>query len=451
METKKNSKKLKKKSQSPSIQKQPNKSSKESEIFIKNNNNTITLNKSPKKEEKIEKNEEKEEKININKNELEKETFLYDEFERYNTPLLSFFERPIKQQKEQDNDNLSDPISSSLKKIEKGDDMDILNELISLREFLSMSNERIGYNHNIGKLLEEICKNLTKIYLPEIVIYSLQCINYIIDINPSLASILKKVNAISAIMNTITTVEDITCVEHIIKIFEKISSSFTNYRILLENKIFESFLVNIFDFLNSYQKKSIMNICYNITSRRLTFQEYNIYIKPAMNVLINLISFEDNDERDNLLVVEKAVNIFYNIINFLKDEINYNKNEYKDIKKEENIDNKNNDNNNNDNIIDEIIKNYCVIENLCKILNNYFINNSKMTESLIQSILKTLVIILQTSNQGMKKLLENKFLDILSNIINAEFLLDTRNNNNTNNINNNIIINNNININLVNQ
>ena len=39
-------------------------------------------------------------------------------------------------------------------------------------------------------------------------------------------------------MNTITEVEDITCVDHIIKIFEKIS--FQNSRMLLENKIFDS-------------------------------------------------------------------------------------------------------------------------------------------------------------------------------------------------------------------
>ena len=51
-------------------------------------------------------------------------------------------------------------------------------------------------------------------------------------------------------MNTITAVEDIYCLEHIIKIFDKISMQ--NSRILLENKIFESFLVNIFDFFFIY-------------------------------------------------------------------------------------------------------------------------------------------------------------------------------------------------------
>ena len=49
--------------------------------------------------------------------------------------------------------------------MEKGDDMDIFNELVQFREILSIANESIGFNQNITKLLEEIRKNLTKTYL----------------------------------------------------------------------------------------------------------------------------------------------------------------------------------------------------------------------------------------------------------------------------------------------
>ena len=322
MESKKNKtspKKTKKKASSPPNVKEPLitkkkvNSSPESNNKDKSNNNEIN---SPKKEKKEIKVEEKEEKVDNKKN-LEEKMALEFETEQYNPFFfreLNYIQ-PIRDEKEGSNDR----ISSALKKMENGDDMDILNELIHLREFLSMSSERIGYNPNIGKLLEEICKNLIKVYLPEMIIYSLQCINYIIDINPSLISILKKINAISLIMNTITSVEDITCVDHIIKIFEKISTY--NSRLLLENKVFESFLINIFDFLNIYQKKSVMKICFNITNKRMSIQEYNLYIKPTMNVLINLIFFDENDEQENIFIVEKATNIFYNIINQIKNEI----------------------------------------------------------------------------------------------------------------------------------
>ena len=237
--------------------------------------------------------------------------------------------------------------------------MDILNELMSLCNFLSLSNERIGYNSNIGKLLEEICKNLTKTYLPEIIIYSLQCINYILDINPTLSYVLKKVNAVSSIMKTISSLEDISCIEYIIKIFDKISTQ--NSRILLENNVFESLLVNIFDFLNIYQKKSLIKICHNITLRRINREEYNTYIKPAMNVLINLIRVEDDDNNDNLFIAEKAMNILYNIINYNKYGDSLSINEKKD-----------------ENILTEIISNYKIIESFIDILNKYFFKNNQI-------------------------------------------------------------------------
>ena len=390
------------------------------------------------KEEKDEKNLEKKEEKPDNKKRLEEiMEFEFEDGENFNPLYLNEFMPFYRPLKEESDKSPSERIITSLKKMETGDDMDIMNELLNLREFLSMSSERIGYNPNMSKLLEEICKNLTKTYLPEMIIYCLQCINYIIDINPSLATILKKINAIESIMNTITAVEDISCLEHIIKIFDKISMQ--NSRILLENKIFESFLVNIFDFLNIHQKKSIMKICYNITNRIFTIKDYNLYIKPAMNVLINLGSFDESNERENLFIVESSTNIFYNIIHHLKDEIIFGtkeKIENPEIKeqKEENNDN------NNSNIIDEIIKNYKVIENYKLILDKFFLKNSKIiSQQLIQSILKTIALILEISKEGIDKILSNKFLEIISEVIKIEFVSDIKENNNNNNLNNNII------------
>ena len=436
MESKKNKKspkKGRKKALSPSKQIAPfklslEKNSPKPNINIESNDKNDNNNKpkSPNKEKVPEKVEEK----NDTKKKSE-ESIPFDFIEDENISHLYLNELGTLS---------GDTISNSLKKMEKGDDMDILNELIKLREYLSISNERIGFNPNMAKLLEEICKNLIKTYLPELIICCLQCINYILDINPSLVSVLKKINAISSIMNTITSVEDIACVEHSIKIFEKISGE--NSRILLENKIFESFLVNIFDFLNIYQKKVIMKICYNIVSRRFSIQEYNSYIKPAMIVLINLINFDDNDDRDNLFIVESATNIFYYIINNLKHEIiNDIENKIEENEEKEKEENNNKTSDNNDNIVDEIIKNYSVIENFKLILDKFFLKNSKIiTEQLIHYILKTTVLILEISNEGMNKILSNKFLDIIGETIKVEFLSDSKENNNSiNNINNNSI------------
>ena len=383
---------------------------------INNNINNIKINNN-----KINESEEKADKIiDIKKDENKNSMPIMP----YSPIVNNIFEF---ENRERPQKTSNDHISLSIKKLNDGDDMDILNELMSLCNFLSLSSERIGYNPNMAKLLEEICKNLAKTYLPEIIIYTLQCVNYILDINPTLSFVLKKINAISSIMNTISCVEDIACVDYIIKIFDKISTE--NSRILLENNVFESLLVNIYDFLTIHQKKSLMKICYNMTIRRVNIDEYNKYIKPSMNVLTNLIKINDDDNNDNLFIVEKATNIFYNIINYIK----YGEHIYSKEKKEENP-------------LTELITKYKIIENYMEILNKYFItNNQIITEQLIRIILKTIVSILQISKEGMDKILSHKFLDIISDIINNEFNVELKtynnNNNNINNNNNNIIIN----------
>ena len=384
--------------------------------FINNNNNNNN-NKINEKEKEKEKENDKSSKNKEIKKHIKKD-------DNNNKEIKSFDEMNIIK------DNLTynrierhsptnNHISQSINKLSTGDDMDILNELISLRDFLSLSSERIGYNPNMSKLLEEICKNLTKIYLPEIIIYSLQCINYILDINSTLVHVLKSIDAITTIMNIITTVEDITCIDYIIKIFDKISTQ--NTKILLEKGVFENFIVNIFDFLSIYQKKSIMKICYNISLRRVNSNEYNSYFKPALNVLINIIRIDKDDNNDNLFIVEKAINILYNIINSIK---------YGDTS----LDKEKKD----DNLLDELITNYNLIENFMDILNKYFIeNNQIITDIIIKTILKTIAIILEASLKGMDKILSSKFLEIIAGTINNEFNIDSKSNNNKNNNNNN--------------
>ena len=59
--------------------------------------------------------------------------------------------------------NESGLLSSSIKKLQTGDDMDIMNELILLCEQLSLSSDQIGDNPNMPKLLEEVSKNYEKL------------------------------------------------------------------------------------------------------------------------------------------------------------------------------------------------------------------------------------------------------------------------------------------------
>ena len=171
-------------------------------------------------EKKPEQNDPKKEQDTSNKNsdskkEKEDSPYTYNEEENF---LFNLIKESLLEEKEKDKEkekpkekdkntilnklpNLdSGFLSSSLTKLQNGDDMDIMSELISLCEHLSLSSDQIGDNPNMPKILEEICKNLEKIYLPELIIYSLQCINYILDINPGLTSVIKRIAAIPKII-----------------------------------------------------------------------------------------------------------------------------------------------------------------------------------------------------------------------------------------------------------
>ena len=306
-------------------------------------------------------------------------------------------------------------LSSSITKLQTGDDMDIMSELIFLCEQLSLSSDQIGDNPNMPKLLEEICKNLEKLYLPEIIIYSLQCINYILDINPGLTSVLKRVGAIPKIIILISAMEDTTCLESIVSVFEKIS--FENSFLLLENNVFLS-LLNVIDFLGFPQRKSIMKTCQNISVNAITYKQFDTYIKPALEPLCYLTKFSE----DNSLINEKAIFIYHNIIFMLNQGSYFN---------------------NNPDLENDITK-YCFMDNFCEILKKYFIeNNKKITADIVKKILKTIHIIFKVSKKETDKLLSLNFLEIVVEIIHHEFndVISTENNkisisnNNTNNIN----------------
>ena len=311
-----------------------------------------------------------------------------------------------------------DFLSSSIKKLQNGDDMDIMSELILLGEQLSLSSDQIGDNPNMPKLMEEICKNLEKIYLPEIIIYSLQCINYILDINPGLTSVLKRVGAIPKIIILISAMEDTICLESIVSVFEKIS--FENSFLLLENNVFVS-LLNVIDFLATPQRKSIMKTCQNISANAITYKQFDQYIKSGLQALCALTKFSE----DNSYVNEKAIFIYHNIIVTLNQGFYFN---------------------NNPDLENELSK-YCFMDNFCEILKKYFIeNNKKITADIIKKILKIIHIIFKVSKKEMDKLLSLNFLEIVVEIIHHEFNdVITTENNNTISISNNSNNNNDIN------
>ena len=361
-------------------------------------------NKEPKKEENFEALKEEENLLfNLLKNSLLEEKDKDKEKEKDKN--TSTYKLPNKE---------SGFLSSSIAKLQNGDDMDIMSELMMLCDKLALSSDQIGDNPNMPKLLEEVCKNLEKLYIPEIIIYTLQCINYILDINPGLTSVIKRIGAIPKLLTLITAMEDTACLELIVSVFEKIS--FENSFLLLENNVFLS-LLNVIDFLAFPQRKSIMKTCQNISVNTITSKQFDLYIKPALEQLCSLTKFTEH----NSYINEKAILIYHNIIVLLNQGFYFNNNPE----------------------LEEVLSKYSFMDNLCEILKLYFIdNNKKITADLIKRILKIINVMFQVSKKETDKLLSLGILDIILEIIHHEFN-DVISNNDNNKIS--ISSNNNIN------
>ena len=286
-------------------------------------------------------------------------------------------------------------ILTSLQKLKEGDDMDIMSELINLCDQLSICSDIVGTNPNLPKLLEEICKNLDKIYLPEIVIYSLQCINYILDINPRLANILNKNNIVQKLINIINTLEDISCLDSIVMVFEKISLK--NAIMLLENNVFVT-LLNVFDFMGKSQRISIMKCCQNISYNVVNYKQFYQYIKPASPILCNLIDYRENETDPHIL--ERAIIIYSNVVINLRQCLEFEKSA--EMEKE--------------------LLNYNYFQNFCNILTKYFIERDKnINPELIKRILQIISLTCELSEKVVNKLLSINLLPLLVEIINFEF------------------------------
>jgi hypothetical protein len=308
-------------------------------------------------------------------------------------PLKIFSKKPTSESKF---------LSESILKLKNGDDMDIMSQLIILCEKLSLSSDQIADDPNMSFLLEEICKNLEKAYLPELILYTLQCINYILDLNPAFTSTLKRVGAIPKIIILISVIEDMTCIELIIKILEKIS--YENSYSLLENNAFIS-LLNLIDFLGENQRKSVMKTCLNMSINISSYKSFNNYILQAMNILSDLTKYNEND----VVTTNTAILIYYNII------VNIKKNNMIISNPE----------------IEKEIYNYKFLENFCEIVKSYLIshNNSekKINIDIIKRILKIFEIISNLSKKGLEKLFNIKILELINEIIIDEFDLKNKN------------------------
>ena len=297
-------------------------------------------------------------------------------------------------------------IKRALEEFKSNDEMKILSELNNLCSELSMASDKIGEDIKIVDLIKELINLLDKFpFIPEISIMSLNCLNYLLDINPNSTSSIIKFNGIQKIVSMSNNVESIDGVESAIKAIEKMS--YENPYVLVEKNAFLNIL-SFIDFFDLPLRKTALKACVNMSKRGNSFEYYKNHIEGAIPNLTNLAKLSGNSDIEKN-IVDLAIQCFYNIIFGIK-----------------NFGYSMNFNNFCNNIIKYGLLNV-LLENFIKFINYDFdniekkkLNNDNVTVDTIKNILKIFEMFCSMSDNITNLLLNQNMLEMIYKVIKNE-------------------------------
>ena len=297
-------------------------------------------------------------------------------------------------------------IKRALEEFKSNDEMKILSELNNLCSELSMASDKIGEDIKIIDLIKELINLLDKFpFIPEISIMSLNCLNYLLDINPNSTSTIIKFNGIQKIVAMSNNVESIDGVESAIKAIEKMS--YENPYVLVEKNAFLNIL-SFIDFFDLPLRKTALKACVNMSKRGNSFEYYKNHIESAIPNLTNLAKLSGNSDIEKN-IVDLAIQCFYNIIFGIK-----------------NFGYSMNFNNFCNNIIKYGLLNV-LLENFIKFINYDFdnieknkISNDNVTVDTIKNILKIFEMFCSMSDNITNLLLNQNMLEMIYKVIKNE-------------------------------
>ena len=309
-------------------------------------------------------------------------------------------------------------IKKALEEFKSNDEMRILSELNNLCSELSMASDKIGEDIKIVDLIKELINLLDKFpFIPEISIMSLNCINYLLDINPNSTSSIIKFNGVQKIVLMSNNVESIDGVESAIKAIEKMS--YENPYVLVEKNAFLNIL-SFIDFFDLPLRKTALKACVNMSKKGNNFEFFKNHIEGAIPNLTNLSRLNGNSDIEKN-IVDLAIQCFYNIIIGIKNygySLNYNafcneiikfgllnvllENFIKFINYDYDIENNKNSNTSNFSVNVDTIKNILkIFETLCCMSDN--ITNLLLNQNMLEMIHKVIKNeINYTKNDGSK-------------------------------------------------
>ena len=138
-------------------------------------------------------------------------------------------------------------IKTALNIFSQNDEISTLSALTELASELSMANDSVGEDRNFPELIKQLIILLDKYpLLPDISLWSINCINYLLDINPRSSSTVSKYDGVEKIVQLTQNVEFIDCVESAIKTIEKMSYE-TVFNLIEKNAF-----VNVLSFIDFF-------------------------------------------------------------------------------------------------------------------------------------------------------------------------------------------------------
>lgn len=206
-------------------------------------------------------------------------------------------------------------IKETLDRLKIEDEIGILNTLYELSSTLSMSNDNIAEDPNCVNLIKEIVTVLDKsLYMPELGIAALLCLNNLLDINPRFHSAIVKFGGISKIVMMTQNIEFIDLAENAMKCIEKLCLECPY--VVLENEGFSAIL-SLIEFFDYNLRKSAIISCYHMSKCITGYNMLKKNIIPSIPNINSLIKINDSLEISKV-IQEYALLTFLNILASIK-------------------------------------------------------------------------------------------------------------------------------------
>jgi hypothetical protein len=198
-----------------------------------------------------------------------------------------------------------------LEDLSSGDDMEVLQVLSRLAEELSMVQEDAISSYPIPQLVPILVQCLQRDSIPDVMLYSINCIVNLLDLLPNLARAFATAGAVPAICAKLSSFEFVDLAESAVKALEKLGYEHGS-AILREGVL--STLVELVYFFDTETQKRIMRVLTMLASAATNQELFIQFVEPALPSLLPHLSSDEGSP-----LTELALRFFHVLIDSVKE------------------------------------------------------------------------------------------------------------------------------------